>query len=745
MTLSMIELARMGRAETADAKDNLPHVKLAVFGKNRSENGCYRHNGNILRVTGIEADYDAGEVSVDEVARHLAEAGIAALVFTSASHGLPGKGHRYRIFCPFSTEKEPSERTEYVARLNGALGGILSGESFTTVQSFAHGHVEGRPTPQVRLIQGQYIDLLDYLAEGAVGKRPKAEIRERQPAVDQSDDAQAVRHARARLAAAAKRVAALEPGDNRNAGLNAAAFEMGGLVACATLSEADVVEALVEAAVACGFVGDYGNEDEAERIVKAGLLKGAEFPMPYQDPSGILDDLADDADDHEAPKGASPDQDGAVQALVSRYGAALRFDHSTGKWFEFDGNTWRHEHTGLALYLSRRECTRLAAMFPKDGAGLRPARVWEAVERAARCAREFAVTSDHWDQDPLVLGTPESVVDLRTGKMRRGRPEDRVTKRTSVDPVDLEDFDPERHCPRWLALLRFALSEDEETIRFLQQWAGMSITGITTEQKLLFVHGGGGNGKGVTINTLAWVAGDYALNVPSDTLTAKRHEGHPTELARLHGVRFAYASEVERGARWAETRVKSLTGGDPITARYMRRDFFTFTPQLTLTVIGNDRPSFTSVDDAIRRRFLLLEMDRKPTSPDPDLPEKLRLEGSGILSWMILGALDWQQNGLVVPPAVQRTTDAYMLDEDHFGRFLAECGDVCSGARVATSDLHEAYETWQFAETEAPPLSMKGLAQEMLRRGFDKVEKVTRSDGGRGAGFAGFRLRDVDG
>ena len=339
------------------------------------------------------------------------------------------------------------------------------------------------------------------------------------------------------------------------------------------------------------------------------------------------------------------DQDGALRAFTDRHRDRLRFDHDRGHWMEFEGATWHAEKTGLAHDFARDECVALAAQAVKGGQGLRSNSAWEAVERAARRVRAFAVRSIDWDKDALLLGTPGGVVDLITGQWRGGRPEDMVSKRTATDPVPLDRFDPDRDCPKWLEFLDFALRGDADTIRFLRQWAGVSLTGLTREQKLLFIHGGGGNGKSVAITTLAAIAGDYAADVPARTLTARRHEDHPTELARLQGARLAHASEVERGARWAETRIKSLVGGEPITARFMRGDHFTFTPQLTLTVIGNDRPSFSAVDDAIRRRFFLLEMDRKPDKPDPVLPDKLRAEWPGILAWMIEGALDWVVSG----------------------------------------------------------------------------------------------------
>ena len=263
------------------------------------------------------------------------------------------------------------------------------------------------------------------------------------------------------------------------------------------------------------------------------------------------------------PVHSPPDQDGAVRLFTERHAGELRFDHGRGSWFAFSGNTWNPEQTKLATDNARAACVDIAKAHGKAGKALRNVASWEAVERGARSVRAFAVTSTAWDADRMLLGTPEGVVDLRTGEVRQGWPDDNVSKRTVCHPVPLDTFAAEIDCPGWLAFLEFALSNDAEAIRFLQQWAGMSLTGLTTEQKLLFIHGGGGNGKGVSVNALAWVAGDYAANMPSATLTAQRHEAHPTELARLHGVRFAFASEVERGARWAETRIKSLTGGRP--------------------------------------------------------------------------------------------------------------------------------------------------------------------------------------
>lgn len=452
----------------------------------------------------------------------------------------------------------------------------------------------------------------------------------------------------------------------------------------------------------------------------------------------MLDDLPPEPD---APLEGNytPDHDGAIRAYADKWKGKLRYAHDRGYWYAFTRQVWEPERTALARDLARRVCVTMADAAGQAGKMLRPESSWSAVERGARADRAFAGNSTEFDLDPMLLGTPGGVVDLRTGELRDGQAHEMVSKRSAVTPVPVAGFDPARDCPQWVEFLGFALGGDAEAVRFLQQWAGYSLTGLTTEQKLLFIHGGGGNGKGVTVNTLARVAGDYAANVPASTLTAQRHEAHPTELARLQGVRFAHASEVERDAKWADQRVKSLTGGDPITARLMRGDFFTFDPQLALTVVGNDRPTFGALDDAMRRRFLLLEMDRKPPTPDPDLPDKLWTEAPGILAWMIRGALDWQQNGLVIPSAVKRATEDYFLEEDHFARFLDSCCEVTPRGWAATADLLDAYDSWAFGEVGAPPMNKRAMGQEMKRRGFTPA--FERVDGKNARGFRGIHLR----
>jgi putative DNA primase/helicase len=241
---------------------------------------------------------------------------------------------------------------------------------------------------------------------------------------------------------------------------------------------------------------------------------------------------------------------------------------------------------------------------------------------------------------------------------------------TDAGPADIAD------CPIWTRFLTESAGGDAELVRFLQQWCGYSLTGAIREHALVFVYGGGGNGKGVFMNTVSGIMGEYATMAAMDTFTASRSDKHPTDLARLKGARLVTASETEKGHSWAEARIKALTGGDKIAARFMRQDFFEFQPQFKLVVIGNHKPVLHNVDDAARRRFNIVPFIRKPETPDRQLEQKLQGEWPAILRWMIEGCLDWQRNGLVRPASVKETTEAYFSDQDLLGQWQAEKCDA---------------------------------------------------------------------
>ena len=391
--------------------------------------------------------------------------------------------------------------------------------------------------------------------------------------------------------------------------------------------------------------------------------------------------------------------------------------------------------------MARRLCRAVLESNPMLGAAgvnaLTDAATFAAVERVARSDRRVAATADLWDADTWLLNTPAGTVDLRTGTMREHRREDCITKSTAVAPA------AEADCPIWRAFLARVTDNDGSLQEYLQRLCGYCLTGSIIEHIFAFFYGTGANGKGTFLNTQTGLLGDYAAIAPAEVFQSSKTDRHPTELAMLRGARLVTAQETEEGRIWAESRIKALTGGDPVTARFMRADFFTFAPTFKLMIAGNHKPGLKSVDEAIRRRLHLVpfEVQIPAGERDKSLADKLKAEWPGILRWMIDGGLKWQADGLRPPAAVQDATEAYFEATDTFGAWLAECTERSDVAwqRENTADLFGSWKSWAERAGEHPGTS-RTFAEAMERHGFAKK----REAGTGRMGFAGIRLKRHD-
>jgi len=414
-------------------------------------------------------------------------------------------------------------------------------------------------------------------------------------------------------------------------------------------------------------------------------------------------------------------EDGIALAFTRAHQDSLRYCHDTGSWFHWTGHIWRRERTKLAFTWARQVARQMLNQLgdANDRVKFSRAAVAAAVERFAQADRVFAVTSETWDPDPWLLGTPIGTVDLKTGHIRPALQTDYITRMTAVAPAETPD------CPRWLKFLGEACGEDEGLIRFLQQWAGYCLTGDTREESLLFIYGPGGNGKGKFLGALQGILADYCRNAAMDSFTAAQHgDKHPTDIAMLKGSRMVCASETEEGRAWAEVRIKALTGRDKISARFMRQDFFEFTPEFKLTIIGNHKPVLHNVDDAAKRRFNMVPFLFQPPEPDKALDEKLKAEWPAILRWMIDGCIDWQMNGLVRPGVVVDATAAYFSEQDIIHQWIEDCCEVGKKHADTVASLFKSWSDYALANGEKPG-STKSFSQILIRNGCAPVKRIT--------------------
>jgi putative DNA primase/helicase len=426
------------------------------------------------------------------------------------------------------------------------------------------------------------------------------------------------------------------------------------------------------------------------------------------------------------------DDDMALR-FAERHAENLRYCAAWGKWFSWTGTHWRPDDTLRAFDLVRLECRETAAARAKgrDAAQLASGKAIFAVERLARADRRLAARVDQWDADPWLLNTPTGVVDLRTGEIGKHGQLHYCTKMTAAGPGD--------DCPRFLAFLNRVTGGSAELIAYWRRVFGYALTGTTSEHALFFLYGTGANGKSVLLSTIAGILADYHVAAPAETFVASNADRHPTEIARLRGARLVTAVETEEGRRWNESRIKELTGGDVVAARFMRQDFFEYRPVFKLIIAGNHKPSLRSVDEAMRRRFHLIHfaVTIPAAERDLELADRLRAEWPGILAWCIEGALEWRTGGLRPPRAVVDATEAYLQAEDAISAWIEERCDRLPTGWTASGVLFASWTAWATAAGE-PVGSIKALSQALEDRGF------RRHRTGNAQGFYGLVIRRTD-
>lgn len=424
---------------------------------------------------------------------------------------------------------------------------------------------------------------------------------------------------------------------------------------------------------------------------------------------------------------------GNAERLRARHGTDIRYCHPQAAWYLWDGARWVVDDTaGIFRFAidTVKSLIRLAADAPDSDRRrelLNHARRSEQTGRlramvdAATWLEGIPIHPDEMDRDGWLLNVENGTLDLRTGALR---PHDRADLITRLAPVR---FDPDATCPTWEAFLRRIMGDDGELIGYLQRLVGYALTGQTGEQIMPILYGSGANGKSTFIEAVAGVLGDYAQQTPADTLLATKSQGIPNDLARLRGARFVSSVETGEGNRLAENLVKQMTGGDRITARFLRQEFFEFTPAFKLFLATNHKPVIRGTDEGIWRRLHLIPfaVTIPEAERDPRLKDKLAAEASGILRWAVDGCLAWQRGGLRPPELVTAATREYRDEMDVIGAFLEERCVQKAGASVKSGELFEAFRSWCEATGEYAG-NNKTFSLRLQERGF---EKRKRSDG----------------
>lgn len=427
-----------------------------------------------------------------------------------------------------------------------------------------------------------------------------------------------------------------------------------------------------------------------------------------------------------APLGSTTTELANARRLVTQHGEDLRYCPHLG-WLVWDGRRFKPD-VG-AVEVERRAKATVLTIYAEAGAASdagerknlsRWAQQSEAAStiansiRLARTEEGITVEPAHLDADPWLLNVANGTIDLRTGELGDHRREDLITKL-----IDVVYGDPDEvACPTWLALLERILPSPELRA-FLQRAIGYSLTGDTREQVLFMCIGVGANGKTTTLDGCSRLLGDYGRRTDFGTFLAQDQEHVRNDIAALAGARFVYAMEVEQGRRLSEVVVKELTGGDTISARFLHREFFEFTPQFKLWLAANHKPEVRGTDHAIWRRIRLIPftVTIPESEQDRELPEKLRAELPGILTWAVHGCLEWQKLGLAPPDEVRQATQAYREEQDLLGGFITDRCEVAAGNKEAAASLFEEYVKWA-QDSGEQPVTKRTFGRLLRDRGF---------------------------
>lgn len=411
------------------------------------------------------------------------------------------------------------------------------------------------------------------------------------------------------------------------------------------------------------------------------------------------------------------------------------YDHKESTWYLWNGHIWQRDDkqqvynlTELVAETYQENMSALPSHFLKKCAyRIRRLHRLVGIRNCLELAKSKMSLDTEWDNDPFKLAVSNGVLNLQTGKLEKGKPDDYIRTTSEIEWKGLDE-----PAPRFEKFLEEIFDGNQEVIKFIQRLFGYAMTGLNVEHVLPIFYGPEGrNGKGVLLKIICHVLGnDLASPVSKEILLSGiRNPGASAPfLFELQDKRFVYAEETTEGAKFDEGQVKMLTGGTPFAAKELYHQPVTITPKYLLVMTTNSKPQVSADDPAIWERILLIEFTQRfMENPELDnerkidkfLYEKLTEEASGILAWLVRGCMEWQKHkSLLTPQCVKYTTDAYKNDQDSIGRFLQDECEILNDAKVYASDLQSRYNTWATGDTKK--MNRHEFSKSIRDKGFER-------------------------
>ncbi len=440
---------------------------------------------------------------------------------------------------------------------------------------------------------------------------------------------------------------------------------------------------------------------------------------------------------------------GNAEFLAFLSGQDFRFISDLGKWVKWNSHHWSFDNDekilracvdmarirldqAVALEAKTKEESAHRESMIKFARGCESKKSIDATSSIASFIHPFFIQSSEFDSNPDLIGVRNGVVNLRTGEKREGKREDYILNKSHVTFKESDD------CPLWKEKVKEIFGGDENLINFFHKAIGYSSSGNMTEQIFFICWGSGRNGKSLLLNTIKDVIGDYAANTPFSTFEQSKKQDVGNDIASLMGKRFVIASETDEAKYINEARIKAITGQDPITCRFLYKEFFTFFPQFKIWLITNEKPKIRSQTASLWARLRLIPFTLSFVGKeDRTLAKRLMEEASGILNWIVEGYQMYLEEGLEPPQIMIDCGNEYRTENDPFGAFLDEECFIDSTVSIPASKLFEAYAEWAKARHEYQHTFTK-FGWMMKEKGFEKIRS------GFGIKYIGIALKEKE-
>jgi putative DNA primase/helicase len=425
---------------------------------------------------------------------------------------------------------------------------------------------------------------------------------------------------------------------------------------------------------------------------------------------------------------------GNAHLLASLHSKNMRFNHTEKQWLVWNGQYWgkdkKMERYNYAEDVSKAR--QRNAMSIKDNKEKIQAFSFavrsgdknkiESMLTVSTTLKEIATSSEDWDTDDLSFQCDNGVFVLTDGSFIEGKPDFMISQCSGVN------YDPNAECPIFDQFLLDIMDGDEELTEYLLMCLGYSMSGLTDEQCMFILNGNGANGKSVLLDLMSFIYGDYTVHTRFDAFLKKFNNTSTNDLARLSKARMVTANESGVGKNWDEERIKEITGGDKITARFMYADYFEFRSQIKLWCATNNLPKTDDLTDAFWRRMVVIPFDKqfKGADRNTNILEELKRESSGILNRLYQGFQQWTDTTLKNPPP--RVVDAvkeYMAESDVVFRWVDMAGVTKNGNydTISAKQLYKLFKDWFDNNESGKPLSQLAFGKGMKSRGMGS-EKI---------------------